>query len=356
MQSQQHPKIHFKSPTFRNNGEDPDQTSLEGGVDPRSSATSAQTKRAKRRNLRPLPLNFSTSDGAGDNPNVYLGSFVRTPRSSFDVRALGESPAPSPKPSVSRMQLEPFLPSKNPELNSYGVEEHRVGFFEAYFYRPLERNSADLKSKAFKGLPAAFQKHHPLSIRYFFPRQARAIVNVGRSVGTSSAGIKVFKSFLAYFICYIICLIPASAQWLGRYSYIMPISAIINHAGRPIGSQIDGLFMTTVGTVAGLGWGSLALFVSTSTVVSKQGYGGIIATFLVLFTAVIGWLRAVFLRLYQAVICAGFAVFYICLTDISSDVSWHKVFNYGIPWVLGQAVCILVALFVFPDAGSRSLA
>ena len=56
----------------------------------------------------------------------------------------------------------------------------------------------------------------------------------------------------------------------------MAISVIVNHPGRPIGSQIDGAFMTVLGTFAGLGWGALALYVSTSTGPARSGYGGIL--------------------------------------------------------------------------------
>ena len=51
--------------------------------------------------------------------------------------------------------------------------------------------------------------------------------------------------------------------------------------------------MTILGTVAGLGWGSLALYVSTSTSAAQSGYGGILAAFLIIFAAAIGWLRCV---------------------------------------------------------------
>ena len=113
--------------------------------------------------------------------------------------------------------------------------------------------------------------------------------------------------------------------------------------------------MTILGAVAGLGWGSLALYISTSTSTAQLGYGGVLAVFLVLFTAVIGWLRCVLIRFYQAILSAGFAIFYTCLANTSQDVGWVKVFDYGIPWALGQAVCLLVSVLVFPEAGSRAI-
>ena len=241
------------------------------------------------------------------------------------------------------------------DLETYGVEELRDGFFDASFHQPPHTSHDELMEQAVRTLPEDFQKSHPLSLRWFLPQQLREVRAFLRQVTTSRAGIKLMKTFLGFFITYIICLIPASRDWLGRYNYIMVISAIINHPGRPIGSQIDGAFMTIIGAVAGLGWGSLALYVSTSTSAAQLGYGGLLAAFLVIFTAVIGWLRCVCLRFYQAILSAGIAIFYTCLANTSQNVGWVKVFDYGIPWVLGQAVCLLVSLAVFPEAGSRAL-
>ena len=305
--------------------------------------------------LRQRPLkqsNPSEPQQRSATQDIYLGSYFRrsTPRGSGDIRA-----APSPRESTSHLQLEPLLDGINSDLETYGAEELRDGFFDASFYRPPQINHDDLMHKALMTLPEGYQKSHPLSLRGFLPQHLREVRTFLRQVTTSRAGIKLMKTFLGFFITYVICLIPASRDWLGRYNYIMVISAIINHPGRPIGSQIDGAFMTILGAVAGLGWGSLALYVSTSTSTAQLGYGGVLAAFLVLFTAVIGWLRCVLIRFYQAILSAGFAIFYTCLANTSQDVGWVKVFDYGIPWALGQAVCLLVSILVFPEAGSRAI-
>ena len=305
--------------------------------------------------LRQRPLkktNPSEPQQRSATQDVYLGSYSRrsTPRGSGDIRA-----APSPRESTSHSQLEPLLDGMNSDLETYGAEELRDGFFDASFDRPPQINHDDLMYKALMTLPEGYQKSHPLSLRGFLPQQLREVRTFLRQVTTSRAGIKLMKTSLGFFITYVICLIPASRDWLGRYNYIMVISAIINHPGRPIGSQIDGAFMTILGAVAGLGWGSLALYVSTSTSTAQLGYGGVLAAFLILFTAVIGWLRCVLIRFYQAILSAGFAIFYTCLANTSQDVGWVKVFDYGIPWALGQAVCLLVSILVFPEAGSRAI-
>ena len=330
--------VNSKPPTFRPAGE----------------TSAAQTPDAANDSTQHLSAHGASSapQQSSASQKFYLGSYSQRSalRNSGDISA-----APSPRESISHLQLEPLLKGIDSDLETYGVEELRDGFFDASFHQPPHTSHDELMEQAVMTLPEDFQKSHPLSLRWFLPQRLREVRTFFRQVTTSRAGIKLMKTFLGFFITYIICLIPASRDWLGRYNYIMVISAIINHPGRPIGSQIDGAFMTILGAIAGLGWGSLALYVSTSTSTAQLGYGGVLAAFLVLFTAVIGWLRCVFLRFYQAILSAGIAIFYTCLANTSQNVGWVKVFDYGIPWVLGQAVCLLISVVVFPEAGSRAL-
>ncbi|KAL9604542.1 MAG: hypothetical protein Q9219_000507 [cf. Caloplaca sp. 3 TL-2023] len=251
--------------------------------------------------------------------------------------------------------LDQLLPKDEDDLNTYGIQELRDGFYDGTFHRPTRSDHHEVIRKAWESLPLALQAHHPLSVKYFIPRQWSELRHFTWETITSRAGIKLLKSFTSFFVAYVICLIPAARYFLGKYHYILPLSALLNHAGRPIGSQIDGTILTIIGTSAGLGWGSLALYVSTGTWIARRGYGGVLATFLVLFTAAVAWLRCTFIRLYQAVVTAGIAICYICLADTSEDVGWRKVFNYGIPWCLGQGICLIVSIVILPDSGARSL-
>ena len=311
----------------------------------------------KKRNTKHLRIADQNPPKSRAGQHAYRGSFTYTsPRASISPDTQRTVGVPSPRTSMSHLQLEHLLQAVDEDLDTYDIDEMRDGFFDASFYRPLKRHRDDLMQKASLTLPDSFKhKNHPLSVRLFFPQQLREFKAFFFRISSSRAGVRLLKSFLGFFITYVICLIPRSRNWLGRYNYIMAVSAIVNHPGRAIGSQIDGAVLTILGTVAGLGWGSLALYVSTSTFTARSGYGGLLATFLVIFATVIGWLRCICIRFYQAVLSAGFAIAYVCLADTSENVGWIKVFDYGIPWVLGQAICLIVSLVVFPDAGSRSL-
>ena len=348
------PKLQFRPPTF--------DVEATGGLSSERQHNDAQqsahlSARFRKRKPKVLQVDNSFPQIIAAGQDVYLGSYAHTtPRGSIDTTNLNTHPSPSPRASLSHLQLEHLLRSVETDLNNYGVEELRDGFFGALFYRPVGGKPAGDMIDTSATLPDSFQKNHPLSARRFVPQQINEVEEFIRQITTSRAGVKLLKSFLGVFICYVICLVPASRDWLGRYNYIIAVSAIVNHPGRKVGSQIDGAVLTILGTIAGLSWGSLALYVSTSDATARNGYGGVLAVFLIVFTMVIGWLRCVFIRFYQAVLCAGFAIFYMCLAETSESVSWLKVFGYGIPFVLGQAVCFVVATLVLPDAGSRSLA
>ncbi|KAI2628456.1 hypothetical protein GGR54DRAFT_587252 [Hypoxylon sp. NC1633] len=279
------------------------------------------------------------------NPSV--GSLDRI----FDTRT--ESQAPLPPVTQRSMTSE----DKHYANNSYGVAELRDGFFDAVFLPPEDVDSQDSMKQAELTLPYAFRKKDPLSIRNFLPKQWHEVKGVIRRVTTTRAGIRLFKSFLAFFVAYVLCLVPTIHARLGRYSYVMVISTIINHSGRTLGAQVDGTILTIIGTATGLGWGAFGWWVSTATATARVGYGGILAVFLFLYIFAIAFLRSYYIRTYQAVICAGIAISYTCLADVSgAEVSWSKLLAYGIPWVLGQAISLVVCCIIVPDAGARPLA
>lgn len=289
--------------------------------------------------------------------SIYMGSYRHSrSRSRTSLKTPGNSTPGSPRPSMSQSHLESLLQDLDLDLETYGVEELRDGFFDSSFFKPQKVDHDELMRRAEYTLPLKLRKEHPLSPKNFFPKQWHEIKGVMEAVTRTRAGIKLAKSFLAFFISYILCLVPVIREWLGRYSYIMVLSSIINHPGRTIGAQIDGAFLTIIGSATGLGWGAFALWVSDSTGPARSGYGGILAMFLILFMGTIAAIRSYLIRMYQLVLCAGIAIIYTLLADTSEAIDWKKLFNYAIPWLFGQALCLIVCCTFFPDAGSRPLA
>jgi hypothetical protein len=348
------PHLLFTAPSF---GSKRHTTSVSNEVDSaRSRRRSSRSEVHDARHVRVQAL--LPHEPKSSASSVYMGSYGRhSPRRSrTSLKTPGSSAPGSPRPSMSQTHLETLLQDLDLDLETYGVEELRDGFFDSSFFKPPKFDHDELMREAECSLPLKLRKKDPLSPSNFLPKQWHEIKGVIEAVTTTRSGIKLTKSFLAFFIAYILCLIPIIREWLGRYSYIMVLSTIINHPGRTIGAQIDGALSTIVGSATGLGWGAFALWISDSTDSARRGYGGILAMFLILFMGTIAALRSYLIRMYQLVLCAGIAVTYTLLADTSEAIDWKKLFNFAIPWLFGQALCLLICCTIFPDAGARPLA
>lgn len=325
---------------------------------------------------------FSVSSGhssQGGKPAIPrsstgLSSRIRrrftSPQSHLGSRPNRDSlrPPPTPEPEESEgnsrrgsqwavSELNRLIGDEEYDLDTYGLTEFRDGFFDAAFTKLKVLDPEELAKRAERTLPRSLQKRHPLSLTGFLPKQWRGAKDVAVRVFTTRGGIKLMKTFLGVYIAYVLCLVTSTRNWLGPHSYIMVVSAIINHPGRAVGSQLDGCVSTILGAITGLGWGAFGLWLSTSTDAAKIGYGAILAMFLAIYIGFMAVMRAYFIRLYQFVISAGIAVCYTILSEQTDEmVRWAKLRDYGVPWLLGQALCLVVCVVVFPDAGARSLA
>ncbi|KAI0446327.1 hypothetical protein F4803DRAFT_559499 [Xylaria telfairii] len=311
-----------------------------------SDGTSAEN-RIRRRISRPFRRRPGHAKTETDLRSASVTSLDRV----FDTQGADEPSIP-----IARA---PYLTSDEKSFieKTHGISEKRDGFFDAVFLPPEHVHRQTLMKHAAETLPLAFRKKNPLSLTHFFPRQCHEAWSVIRRVVTTRSGIKLLKSFLGFFIAYILCLIPAVRQRFGRYAYIMVVSAILNHPGRTLGAQVDGTVLTILGTSTGLGWGAFGLWVSTATATARVSFGAVLAVFLFVFIFVIACLRSYYIRTYQMTICAGIAISYTCLAEVSgTEVSWVKLLDYGVPWLIGQAVSLAVCTVIAPDAGSRPLA
>lgn len=268
------------------------------------------------------------------------------------------SPPPISRPSSthSLVQLDHMVSDKI-DTETYGVSELRDGFFDAMFLRPSHVFAADLLQDSADTLPAGFDKASPLALRRYFPRKRQALVSVVKRVTKTRDGIRLLKSFSAFFVAYVLCLLPVIRNWLGRYHYIMAVSVIVNHPARSLGSQLDGAILTIVGAACGLAWGVLGLLLSESSVAARAGYAGVLAVWMALFMTSISLTRAFFIRFYQAIHSAGLAVVFATLAETGSrQAEWTKLRDYGFAWLFGQAIALLINCVIFPDAGARDLA
>lgn len=305
-----------------------------------------------------VPLSSPATEGSASPAQASR----LTPKPKWTELIEGQSSSSQKRPRMhsrqssvaSLSQLSQLLPDADArDADNYGVTELRDGFFDAVFLKRSEKGRQLEKETLESTLPAEFDELSPLEVGDFFPRQWREIKAVVHRVAKTRVGVQLLKSFLAIYLAYILCLIPGVRTWLGTYHYILVVSAVFNHPARSIGSQLDGVLLTTAGTAAGFGWGAIGLLLSTSTLAAQAGYGGILAMFLAILIATLSWIRAFFIRFYQAVLCAGITIIYTTVADTDSrTIKWEKLLRYLIPWLLGQALSLLVNVAIFPDTGS----
>lgn len=285
-----------------------------------------------------------------DDPYHRRESYLDIPSDKFDRMRRRSS-------TVNLELVAQLIEKDELEIDSQGVAELRDGWFDAIFLKAPRLDRESLLKHARSTLPAAFEKTSPLSIRDFLPKQRRQLKSVLLKTTTTNAGIQLLKAFLGFFVAYILCLVPRVRYWMGRYSYIMVVSTIVNHPARPFGAQLDGTVSTILGTVAGLGWGVLGLLLAYSSLAARAGFAGILVLFFSIFLAGAAFIRSYFPRLFHFSISAGIAMCYTCLAEVDGqEINWPKLFSYGVPWVLGQAICLVINIVFFPEAGSRRLA
>jgi len=307
---------------------------------------------------------------ARERPSVYSRS--RNSQSSFrsgqsrPSRATSGTRTPidpySPRASVSALQLQHLLENlEHDQYNTYDVEELRDGFFDASFYRPIEQNSGE-DGEAEPLLPPEISTFkRPWSPRTLIGSLVQDVKFFFRLTFRTEQGLSLAKSFLAYFAGYILCLVPKSQGWLGRYPYWITVAILFNHPGRTLGAQIDATVACSIGAAFGLAAGALALEVASSTHGAQVGHGGVIAVFWVVFIGAASWIRCSLMKLYQLMISVGLAIIFLCLVGsdaIASTGSWDRgiLWEFGIPWLVGLGICLIINIVIRPDAGGKAVA
>lgn len=293
--------------------------------------------------------------------SVYHHSQTGTPTSTHTPRGhsrTGSAAIASPELgrkflAMSQSYLGQFFEDKGEIRHNFGLEELRDGFFDAVFVPQslIEK----LAYQSIKG--AASSANDKGSKKTVLEHAKEQVINIVRLVMIKTSGCPPFvKSFIAYGIAYILCLVHATGNWLGRFRYLMCFATILHHAGRTAGSQIEITILTLFMGALGMAWGTLAVYISTSTQPSRDGYGGILAAFGLVVIAVISWFRANFIRLYHGMI--AFSTIFLCTVIFDTALwehRWKFLWEIGMPYLFGVLVSLLVNLTVWPDFGHRSV-
>lgn len=282
----------------------------------------------------------STGNFKRDDSNLLRATFKQGPGSDPSLR-------PNPRTSMSQLKLYQLANTTNyKDLNRFDLEELRNGFFDPVYIKPQPSGNTDepidtrtsssslsLKPKQIFTLPTTLLKE----------------INQHKII--------LIKFFIAYFISIILCLIEKPGNWFGKYRVFLPISTLINHPVHSIGAQLEITVLSIIGLTLGLGWSSLALYISTATQPTRNHQGGILAGSLFIGIFFMGWFKAYFIRFYYLFLTSGFVLIFLSTNlDLSTtEINWKDTWNIAIPYLFGLLISLLVSLVILPDVGHHKL-
>ncbi|KAI9055032.1 hypothetical protein LZ554_002171 [Drepanopeziza brunnea f. sp. 'monogermtubi'] len=166
---------------------------------------------------------------------------------------------------------------------------------------------------------------------------------------------RMFKNTLATTITVIIALIPAVVQVYGPAAYLAPITTVFGHPGRRFGMMAEALVLTLAGTLLGVGWSVLGIYLSSLVYEGNAPAAYTIkAVFLAMSLLFHGFLRSHTPRLFIFVLLLVI-VTVVSLSGTYTAVSAASVTTILYPILTALAILLLVNALVFPEFSSSFL-
>lgn len=166
---------------------------------------------------------------------------------------------------------------------------------------------------------------------------------------------RILKNTLCTTILVAIGLIPAVIDVFGRSTYLGAMVSVFGYPGQRFGQMAEGLSLILVGTVVGLGWSILGLYLSSLAYDSDiTAAYAIRAVFYALAVILHGMLRSSTPRLFL------FVFFFLLmsltvLTSTATSITSKMVSQICYPILTAVGVAILVNVSIFPESSSGFL-
>lgn len=167
---------------------------------------------------------------------------------------------------------------------------------------------------------------------------------------------RMVKHTIAVTIVVSIVIIPAVSSRYGRANYLAAMAAVFCHCAQRFGQMAQALIFTLTGTLLGLGWSVLAMYLSSLVFESNEpGAYTIRAIAMVLVAVVHGYVRSQSPRLFVLVWLFLFTSF-ATLTGTASHVTVSTATNILYPILTAMGVLLLINVTVFPEFSGKFLA
>ncbi|CEP64614.1 Bre4p LALA0_S12e02960g [Lachancea lanzarotensis] len=281
-------------------------------------------------------------------PKVSKGSYRQD--SFFPALNLGSKgpkrSLPASRTSLSQLKLNLLTDGKQWEfLEDYGIEELRNGFFDPIFTKQ-ERVQADSDHG---DAPVDPRHHKPMLDLWLLEQQDKVKKNWQR----------MLKFWIAFFLAFCVCLVRPSGSWIGQdYRYFLPLAVVIHHPARNVGVQLEISIWSVFGAALGMGWSSLAWYISVATKPAANHQGGILFGSLFIAIYLCSWVMAANQRLLYLAMSYGIAIAYFHTVSMVGHkflLSWKLYWDFGISYLFGLILSFLVCVLVFPRAGQAEI-
>ncbi|KAH6717325.1 hypothetical protein BKA61DRAFT_601505 [Leptodontidium sp. MPI-SDFR-AT-0119] len=166
---------------------------------------------------------------------------------------------------------------------------------------------------------------------------------------------RMFKNTLATTIAVILALIPAVVRVYGPAAYLAPITTVFGHPGRRLGMMAESLVLTVLGSLLGVGWSVLGVYLSSLVYENNAPAAYTVkGVFLVVALMFHGFLRSHTPRLFIFVLLLVI-VSVVSLTGTSTAVTPASATVILYPILTAVAILLLVNMLVFPEFSSSFL-
>ena len=152
-----------------------------------------------------------------------------------------------------------------------------------------------------------------------------------------------------------ICLVPGARATLGRAAYLAPMTTVFGHPGRRFGTMAEALVLALCGTLLGVAWSTLGIFLGSLVFSGNPPAAyAIRGVFLAIAMMLHGFLRSGTPRLFIFVLLL-IIVSVVSLTSTAAAVTLVLTTQILYPILMAAGVIILVNLGIFPEFSSSFL-
>ncbi|CAH0048766.1 unnamed protein product [Clonostachys solani] len=166
---------------------------------------------------------------------------------------------------------------------------------------------------------------------------------------------RILKTSLACVIALSFAVIPELGTVYGLNTYLIPMVTVFAHPGQRMGKVIETLVMALLGSLLGLGWSLLGLFLSTLAIGQNPSAASAIrAIFMLVSVLTHGYVRSQTPRLFALVWFELISSATILLGS-TTQVTVQAFTGVYYPILTGSAIVLFVNLCIFPEHATSYL-